>query len=140
MTSNRILAAALLACALAAPALAAPPGAQHAAACVAALKAREAVMGEALRSGTPQPDLLDVVRSGIAIIGRQYLAGLGESEARALLGAAETEFDALPAAQAALRQRDCLREGHAFYEQASSLEKSLITSAAQRRIKRLKAA
>ena len=123
------------------PAQAAPSGASHAAACVAALKARESGLAGSLKSGAPvEPDLLNVVRSGIAIIGRQYLAGLGEAEARALLDAAEKDFQALPAADASARQRECLREGHSFYEQASPLEKSLITSAAQRRIKRMRAA
>ena len=85
----------------------------------------------------PAPELLDVVRSGIAIIGTQYLGGLGEREARGLLSAAEQDFGALPPATAQMRQRDCLREGRALYDHASSIERSLITSVAQRRIKRL---
>ena len=36
--------------------------------------------------------LLKVVRSGIAIIGTQYLAGVQEAEARELLKAAERDF------------------------------------------------
>ena len=81
-----------------------------------------------------------MVRSGIAIIGTQYFAGLRESEARELLKAAEQDFETLPRAAASARQAECLREGHALYEHASSLERSLITTAAQRRIKRLLAA
>jgi hypothetical protein len=120
---------------------AAPASAPHAAACVAALKAEEGTLADALKSGGGvETELLKVVRSGIAIIGTQYFAGLRESEARELLKAAEQEFETLPRAAATARQAECLREGHALYEHASSLERSLITTAAQRRIKRLLAA
>ena len=121
-------------------ALSAPESAPHAAACVAALKAQEAALAESVKSGHPvEPDLLRVVRSGIAIIGAQYLAGLREAEARAMLKAAEQEFQALPPDQAEARQAECLGEGESIYSHASSLERSLITSAAQRRVKRLTA-
>jgi hypothetical protein len=114
------------------------PGAPHAAACVAALKAQETELAETLKAGEPvEPRLLDVVRSGIAIIGSQYLAGLREAEARELLHGAEVDFRALPPALARQRQGQCLREGESLYRQASSLERSLITTAAQRRIRRL---
>ena len=46
--------------------------------------------------GVVEPELYKVVRSGIAIIGTQYLAGLGEDEGKRLLKAAEKEFQALP--------------------------------------------
>ena len=127
--------------AIACAAGAAPASSPHAAACVAALKAEERALAETLKSGgAVESDLLKVVRSGIAIIGTQYFAGLRESEARELLKAAEQDFETLPRAAASARQAECLREGHALYEQASSLERSLITTAAQRRIKRLLAA
>ena len=118
-----------------------PASAPHAASCVAALKAQEADLGQSLKNGAAvEPQLLTVVRSGIAIIGAQYLAGLREAEARELLEAAEASFQALPRAAAEARQAQCLREGEAIYKGASSLERSLITNAAQRRIKRLRAA
>lgn len=121
-------------------AFAAPASAPHAAACVAALKAQEAGLAETLKAGEPvEPVLLRVVRSGIAIIGTQYLAGLREGEARQLLQAAEHEFEALPPAAAGERQAACLREGEALYANASPIERSLITTAAQRRIRRLTA-
>lgn len=136
-----LLPAALWLCVFSGAAHAAPASAPHAAACVAALKAQESGLTASLKSGAPvETDLLDVVRSGIAIIGRQYLSGLGETEARALLDTADKEFQTLPPGEASLRQRDCLTEGRAFYEQASPFEKSLITSAAQHRIRRLKSA
>lgn len=123
-----------------ASAVAAPAGAPHAAACVAALKAEENQLAETLKAGEPvEPQLLNVVRSGIAIIGSQYLAGLREAEARELLRAAEADFHAMPPALARERQAQCLHEGESLYEQASSLERSLITTAAQRRIRRLTA-
>ena len=126
---------------VAGPALAAPASAPHAAACVAALKAQEATLADALKSGSAvDAELLKVVRSGIAIIGTQYFAGLRESEARQMLKAAEEDFQALPATAAAERQAECLREGYSLYEHATPLERSLITTAAQRRIKRLAAA
>jgi len=87
-----------------------------------------------------EPVLLKVVRSGIAIIGMQYLAGLREGEARELLKAAEHDFHALSPDEAQVRQSACLQEGEALYSKASPLEQSLITSAAQRRVRRLVAA
>ncbi|MDQ2733901.1 MAG: hypothetical protein M3Y55_02670 [Pseudomonadota bacterium] len=117
-----------------------PEAASYAAACVAALKARESRMTQALKPGAPvEPELLQVVRGGIAIIGNQYLSGLRESEARHLLDAAERDFQALPTAAAETRQAQCLQEGDRLYKRASALERSLITTAAQRRIKRLRA-
>jgi hypothetical protein len=122
-------------------ALAAPASASHAAACVAALKAQEASLAEEMKAGGPvENELLKVVRSGIAIIGTQYFAGLREAEARQLLKTAEEDFKDLPAGTAAERQAECLQEGYALYEHASALERSLITTAAQRRIRRLTAA
>jgi hypothetical protein len=126
---------------LAGTALAGPASAPHAAACVAALKAQESRLSETLNAGAPvEPELLQVVSSGIAIIGTQYLAGLREAEARQLLQTAEKDFQELPQPDAEARQADCLREGQALYKGASPLERSLITSAAQRRIKRMRAA
>ena len=122
------------------PALSAPESAPHAAACVAALKAQEAVLAESVKAGRPvEPDLLRVVRSGIAIIGAQYLAGLREAEAREMLKAAEQEFQTLPPHEADSRQAECLGEGESIYLHASSFERSLITAAAQRRVRRLTA-
>jgi hypothetical protein len=124
--------------AFSAPALSAP--ANHAAACVAALKAQETELAESVKAGEPrEPVLLKVVRSGIAIIGTQYLAGVPEVEARELLKAAERDFQALPPVAAQERQAACLDEGEALFAHASSIERSLITSAAQRRIRRLTA-
>ena len=129
-----------LTCACAA-AFAAPETAPHAAACVAALEAQETALAETLKGGEPvQPVLLKVVRSGIAIIGTQYLAGLREAEARQLLKAAQQEVQTLPPAAAGERQAQCLKEGEALYEHSSALERSLITTAAQRRIRRITAA
>ncbi len=123
-----------------APAWAAPASAPHAAICVAALKAEETQLAETLKAGEPvEPELLKVVRSGIAIIGTQYLAGLREVEARELLKAAERDFQALPPAAAEARQAECLQEGESLYNRASPLERSLITTAAQRRIRRMTA-
>ena len=141
MNLRVILPAAALALAgLSAPALAAPATASHAAACVAALKAQEAELAESVKAGEPrEPVLLKVVRSGIAIIGTQYLAGVHEAEARELLKAAERDFHALPLAAAQARQAACLKEGEALFAHASPTERSLITTAAQRRIRRLTA-
>jgi ribosomal protein L12E/L44/L45/RPP1/RPP2 len=125
---------------LSAPASAGPATAPHAAACVAALKAQEAELAESVKAGEPrEPVLLKVVRSGIAIVGTQYLAGLHEVEARELLKAAEHDFQALPAAAAERRQTACLEEGEALFAHASPIERSIITTAAQRRIRRLTA-
>ena len=128
--------------ALAGPALAAPGTAPHAAACVAALKGKEAGLAAALKAGggSVEPELFKVVRSGIAIIGSQFLAGLGKDEGKRLLEAAEKEFQALPRSAADARQAQCLQEGQAIYQNASAIEKSLITSAAQRRVRKLTAA
>ena len=118
---------------------AAPPAAGQAAACVAALKGQEATLAATLKSGAPvETELLRVVRSGFAIIGRQYLAGLREAEARRLLESAEQDFLALPPDARQLRQARCLVEGERIYAEASALERGFITSAAQRRVKRMK--
>jgi hypothetical protein len=133
--------AATLLHALAAPALAAPATAPHAAACVAALKGKEAGLAAALKAGgSVEPELYRVVRSGIAIIGAQMLAGLREDEGKRLLKAAEREFQALPRSAADARQAQCLQEGQAIYQNASAIEKGLIASAAQRRVRKLTAA
>ena len=133
-------AAAISLAGLSTSALAAPATARHAAACVAALKAQEADLAESVKAGEPrEPVLLKVVRSGIAIIGTQYLAGLHEAEARELLKTAELDFQALAPAAAQERQAACLEEGEALFAHASPIERSLITTAAQRRIKRLTA-
>ena len=118
---------------------AAPAAAGHAAACVAALKGQEATLAATLKSGAAvESELLRVVRSGFAIIGRQYLAGLRESEARQLLESAEQDFMALPPDARKLRQARCLVEGERIYAEASALERGFISSAAQRRVKRMK--
>ena len=142
MNVRMILSATTIALAgVSAPALAAPASAPHAAACVAALKAQEATLAEAMKAGSAvETELLKVVQSGIAIIGTQYFAGLREAEARQMLKTAEDDFKELPPNVAAERQAECLREGYALYQGASALERSLITTAAQRRIKRLTAA
>jgi len=75
----------------------------------------------------------------MAIIGTQYLAGVHEAEARELLKAAERDFEALPPLVAEARQATCLQEGEALFAHASPIERSLITTAAQRRIRRLMA-
>ncbi len=140
MNPTAVLSTALALLCASAGALAAPASAPHAAACVAALKAQEAALVESVKSGhAAEQDLLKVVRSGIAIIGTQYLAGLREVEARELLKSAELEFQTLPRDAAEARQAECLSEGEAIYANASSFERSLITSAAQRRIRRLTA-
>ena len=105
MTPSFLLSTTLAWASLAGAALAAPAEAPHAAACVAALKANESGLAATLKAGAPvESELLTVVRSGIAIIGNQYLAGLREAEARRLLEAAETDFEALPRSTAAARQ------------------------------------
>src|SRR5450755_1915450 len=134
-----VLGAALGFASLVGAALGMPASAPHAAACVAALKAQESSLAEQLKTGAPvESELLKVVRSGIAIVGTQYLAGLHEAEARRLLKVAEEDFQAVPPEEAEARQAECLREGEALYEHASPLERSLITTAAHRRIKRMK--
>ena len=141
MTSRALVFSSIVLAFACATAVAAPETAPHAAACVAALEAQETVLAATVKGGEPvQPDLLKVVRSGIAIIGTQYLAGLREAEARQMLKAAQQDFQALPSAAAAERQAQCLKEGEALFEHASAFERSLITSAAQRRIRRITAA
>src|SRR4030081_3243982 len=103
-----------------AAASAGPAGAPPPAAGVAALKAEEAHLAENVKAGEPvEPELLKVVRSGIAIIGTQYFPGLREAEGRELLKAAEQDFQTLPAADAEARQSECLKEGEALYAGAS---------------------
>ena len=131
--------AAVLLLGLSAAATAAPASAGRAAACVAALKGQEASLTATLKAGAPvESELLRVVRSGFAFIGRQYLAGLREAEARKLLDSAEQDFRALPPDSRKLRQAQCLQEGERLYAESSAIERSLISSAAQRRVQRMK--
>lgn len=140
MASHAGLLAALVLGGACATAFAAPESAPHAAACVAALEAQETTLAQTVKAGASVGDeLLKVVRSGIAIIGTQYLAGLREAEARQMLKAAQEDFETLPPSAASERQVGCLREGEAIFEHASSLERSLITTAAQHRIRRITA-
>jgi hypothetical protein len=126
-------------CVIGGTASAVPASAGHAAACVAALKGREALLTATLKGGAPvEPELFRVVRSGFTFIGRQYLAGVREAEARQLLEAAERDFAALAPDGRKLRQAECLREGEQLYSQSTAFERSLITSAAERRVKRMK--
>ncbi len=130
---------AVLLLSLSGSAAAAPPAAGHAAACVAALKGQEASLAATLKAGAPvENELLRVVRSGFAFVGKQYLAGLRESEARRLLESAEQDFMALPPDSRKLRQSQCLKEGERIYAEASALERGFITSAAERRVRRMK--
>jgi hypothetical protein len=141
MTSRARYSAAIVLAGVCTAAFAAPDTAPHAAACVAALEAQETHLAATLKGGEPvESELLKVVRSGITIIGTQYLAGLREAEAREMLKAAQQEFQTLPPAAAGERQAQCLKEGETLFERASALERSLITSAAQRRIRRITAA
>ena len=78
------------------------------------------------------------MRSGFAFVGRQYVAGLREREARQLLESAEKEFEALPPDARKLRQAQCLQEGEQLYADSSMFERGLIASAAQRRVERMK--
>lgn len=137
-----LAAAGVLTFCLAGPAFAGPGAdAPHAAACVAALKANEAGLAATLKAGSAvEPELYKVVRSGVAIIGRQYLAGLRKEDGKRLLETAEQEFQTLPRSAAVARQAQCLQEGQTLYEKASAMEKGLITSAAQRRLRKLTAA
>ena len=129
---------ALLLLCLGSAAWGAPASAGYAAACVAALKGREVTLTETLKAGAAvEPELLRVVRSGFTFIGRQYLAGLREAEARQLLETAEQDFKALSPDARKLRQAQCLHEGERLYAEASALERGLITTAAERRIKRM---
>ena len=116
-----------------------PGSARHAADCVAALKGREAVLAVTLRNGAPvEPELFRVVRSGFAFVGRQYVAGLREREARQLLESAEREFQAMPPDVRKQRQAQCLQEGEQLYEEASLFERGIIANAAERRVRRVK--
>ena len=141
MSRSVVSSAVLVLACIASPVFAAPASSPHAAACVAALKAQETTLAEAMKAGDAVgAELLKVVQSGIAIIGTEYFAGLREAEARDMLKAAEDDFKTLPPTAAADRQGECLREGWALYQDATALERSLITTVAQRRIKRLTAA
>ena len=140
MNRSIALLAALGVAAFAASAQAVPASAPHAASCVAALKAKEAELAGKVKAGeAAEADLLPVVRSGIAIIGAQYLAGLQEAEARLLLADGERQFAALSPEEQSARHAACLREGEDLYRHASPLERGLITTAAHRRIKRITA-
>ncbi len=89
-------------------------------------------------AGAPvEPALLKVVRCGIATIGTQYFAGLREAEVREMLKAAEEELPCPPAGAGRDASDRVPEEGHPLYENASALERRLVTTAAQRPIKRI---
>ena len=106
---------------------------------MAALKGQESSLAATLKSGAAvETELFRVVRSGVAIIGRQYLAGLREAEARQLLDSAERDFRALSPDSRRLRQARCLVEGERIYAEASALERGFISTAARKRVERVK--
>ena len=125
---------------LAAHSARAAPTPEHAAACVAALQLDAQRLAQQLRGGRVEiePELMRRLEQGYAFIGVAYKHGLAQAEADRLLKAAEKAQASLPVAEMKARQAACAAEGYALLKNASTLERSFVSRAAQRRVDKLK--
>lgn len=114
--------------------------AEHAAACVAALRVDADAMAEQLRRGRAEvePELRRRLQEGFAFIGTAYKQGLREADANRLLKDAEQAQLALPPRQLAERQVACRAEGARLLAGANVVEQALVERAADRRIQKFK--
>lgn len=133
--------ACLLSSLLATTALAAEPtpSHEHRAACVAALTTQAEPLAARLKNGdrSVEAELLKLTQSGFAIIGIAYQDGLRKPEADQLLETAKKAQKSMPAPALSQLQASCQLEGARVLADANALERFLVTSAAERRVKRI---
>lgn len=115
------------------------PSHEQRAACVAALTTQAEPLAARLKAGdhSVEPELLKLTQSGFAIIGTAYQDGLRKPEADQLLDAAKKAQKSMPATQLQQLQARCRTEGAQVLADANSLERFLVTGAAERRVKRI---
>lgn len=115
------------------------PSHEHRAACVAALTTQAEPLAARLKSGdrSVEAELLKLTESGFAIIGVAYQAGLRKPEADQLLESAKKAQKSMPAPALSQLQASCRIEGSQVLADANALERFLVTSAAERRVKRI---
>lgn len=135
--------ACLLSSIMATTALAAEPkpAHEHRAACVAALTTQAEPLAARLKRGdrSVEAELLKLTQSGFALIGIAYQDGLRKPEADQLLDAAKQAQKSMPAPALSQLQASCRVEGAQVLADANTLERFLVTSAAERRVKRIAA-
>lgn len=133
--------ACLLSSVMATTALAAEPNPshEHRAACVAALTTQAEPLAARLKAGdhSVEAELLKLTQSGFALIGIAYQDGLRKPEADRLLDAAKQAQKSMPAPALSQLQASCRLEGNQVLADANGLERFLVNSAAERRVKRI---
>ncbi|MBC7699141.1 hypothetical protein [Aquabacterium sp.] len=133
--------ACLLSSIMATTALAAEPNPshEHRAACVAALTTQAEPLAARLKTGdrSVEAELLKLTQSGFALIGIAYQDGLRKPEADQLLDAAKQAQKSMSAPALSQLQASCRLEGAQVLTDANALERFLVNSAAQRRVKRI---
>ena len=133
--------ACLLSSLMATTALAAEPNPshEHRAACVAALTAQAEPLAARLKAGdrSVEAELLKLTQSGFALIGTAYQDGLRKPQADQLLDAAKQAQKSMPAPALSQLQASCRLEGAQVLADANALERFLVNSAAERRVKRI---
>ncbi len=115
------------------------PSHEHRAACVAALTTQAEPLAARLKTGdrSVEAELLKLTQSGFAIIGIAYQQGLRKPEADQLLEAAKQAQKSMPEAALSQLQTSCRAEGVQVLADANPLERFLVNSAAERRVKRI---
>jgi hypothetical protein len=134
------MAAGLTATAVRADPVPVDPKLAHAAACVAALKARAEPVAQRVRHGEAgaEAQLLPIVTASFAFIGTAYKQGLRSPQADEVLKAAERAQASLPAAELVKRQDACQAEAQQLLAQANYFERLFVQHAAHARIAKLR--
>ena len=137
--ANQLLACLLTSAAVVAVSAEPFPNHEHRAACVAALTTQAEPLAARLKSGdrSVEAELLKLTESGFAIIGVAYQDGLRKPEADQLLDSAKKAQKSMPAPALSQLQASCRIEGGQVLADANALERFLVTSAAERRVKRI---
>jgi hypothetical protein len=111
---------------------------QRAATCAAALEVDQLALVARARAGEPdlRPRIVHLTQAGFAYVGTAYKRGLRDPRADEMLKAARAEQKGWDAARHAKVAAECLAEGDALYQGASSIEQWLVTNKVNKRVDR----
>lgn len=111
---------------------------QRAATCAAALEVDQLGLVARARSGEPglRPRIVRITQAGFAYVGTAYKRGLRDPRADDMLKAARVEQKGWDTARHAKVAGECLAEGEALYNDASSIEQWLVTNKVNKRVDR----
>ena len=111
---------------------------QRAATCAAALEVDQLALVARARSGEPdlRPRIVRITQAGFAYVGTAYKRGLRDPRADEMLKAARVEQKGWDAGRHAKVAGECLAEGEALYNDASSIEQWLVTNKVNKRVDR----